>query len=253
MAIAAKKTKELLEQFIAILVEKRTFQDSEEFGFRRELRNFPEGEIEGDQLHAFYYACAGNSSKAIDYFKKSLSYNEPNFMSNYLIYLIKSGFIKQYISESIRVNGQLPHNPSLLSELFTAYTLLGDIDGFSNVIEKAKQLGVEATSYEKHKLSMDSFKEALMLSSEDVKFITDVMVDIADKNRIEVFDIDFDGADDLYSVELLTSCKNSALMAEMNKELADRIANEERFIGKVFAPMIRYYVPEIMRKLGYAD
>lgn len=250
MIAPASKSKELINQFMLILDSGRTLQGVEELQYLRELKPFPENELDGAQLRAFYYACNGNTDRAIQYFRQSLAFNEVSFIGNYLIYLIKSGYIRDYITETQKANNQLPHNPKLLRELFRAYSLSANITGLSFVIDKLTKLAIDDVNlYEEHKESVSNFVEGLKVSQEDLKFIIDTVVNIADLNRVEVFDLIFEYEDGFYSISLPTSCKDSKLIAQMNKELADKIAANENFIGKAFAPIIHHYIPKIMKRV----
>ena len=243
MIAPASKSKELIGQFMLILDSGRTFQGAEELQYRRELKHFPENELEGAQLRAFYNACNGNTDKAIEFFKKSLGFNQVGFIVNYLVYLIKLGRIKDYISETQKAHRQLPHNPNLLNELFRSYTLSGDVAGLLSVLSKFKMLAIdELDFYESFITSLDDFMNGLGLSQNDVMFIANTLVDIADENRIEIYNVSFEYEDEMYSVSLPTSYKNVKHLAQMNRELADRIATNDSLAGKVFAPIIYHHI-----------
>ena len=246
MAVAAKKINELIDQFIAILSEGRTFQGSEEFGFRKELCNFPEGQLEGDQLRAFFYACSGNMPNAISYFKTSLGYNEPDFMENYLIYLMNNGFVKLYISETIRVNNQLSDNPKLLIQLARAYLLSGDFDGMVNVRNNLTKLGNGFTLFLDREIDeLNTFQRNVDLNDEQMKFLINTYVDIVDKHKVDAVNIHFEyfeeGDEAFNSIILYTRCDDVNLLVDMEFELAKTIAKNPAFIGKRFAPSFEYF------------
>lgn len=246
--VPATKSTIILDKLIQILFSERTFEGCEEFEFRKDLKPFPQGDLIGDQLWAFFYACKGDVSAALSLFEKSFSYNEPYFMMNYITYLFDIGFIKKHIAEIIRANNQISNSSNFLIHLFDAYLWNGNFEGINKVYQELDKLNKKdvISGLSQRLDSLRQFQTNLKLSDENMQFLLKTFLDIADTYRLSHSKIccEYYPDDDINIMILTTNDSDFVRLAKIDGELADKIAENKHLHDKAFGVSIRYLKSE---------
>ena len=242
MLLPQKNSAELAKLFAQMLEEENYIEPEtpEEFAYYLEINKISKRSMDDLQAWAFYYAVKRDSERAIDYFKRSFYFEDPEFCSNYLYYLILLKKFDACEEALIRAVDKYPVSIASITKLQLFFAILkgdeeGILDAFDNLIKLKNE---ESDYYRFLKAQYLAFMQNMGFSGEMLQLIGKIYQAICHQYSFITYPkitFEVDEEHGLNAIVFaLKSEKDVMLIPELNGELADRLSQLEQLDGKVF-------------------
>lgn len=240
--------KDLMDRFIG----NDLFHEDEITQYRFKINNIKQDNFIGISVWAFYWACSGNSSKAIACFTNSLAYAGPSrdkALVNFIFYLKKSGQNREYLDlvrkeESLMLASKVFSLWKDLAFLYLFDWRLSDFNEFINSREQkesdeAKDKG-EFLVISNLLNSAKIFNEITGITEEQVLIISNYMIDIADSHCLKNIYINYRSMQEVNSIFFYTETDSYEDIANANLAIAKKIARDPDIQDLDVSPMFMH-------------
>lgn len=241
MIAPEKKVTGILAELYEKMVNEIYFTEFESQLYARKMEGIGKATSEENLAWAYYYACNKELEKALHFFKKSLHYNNPIFLGNYLTYLVRNGLIDEFLlaTESASLKpcfrgvGQV-----LWSELFISI-LRGNLMVAREQLEGLIKLDNEYSLWAKKiELDLDRFIKEAKLDSQQLQILGDIFITLIREYRLFAlgwFTFKSYPEFGVNHLSLVIDYRHKDIIGAINYELAMAIASEEKLDRKKFS------------------
>ncbi|WP_340617467.1 hypothetical protein [Xenorhabdus entomophaga] len=225
-----------------------------EFEFRRYLKDIEKysSGLESVYLKALANGLANKKDKAVEHFEKVLQI--PNidyaisYAGNYLAYINQRGSFSERKEVAQRLARQY-ESPSFCFMAYQSNIFSGDVSGADEFYKKYIKLSQEKESellskdFQGAKLKLQEFRDGSGLSEEQVVILANSIIQVIDANDVHVHRIEIisnkvhEERVNIYNMSVLTD--DVELLAEMNFQLAYKLAEYDELLDKKFSACIR--------------
>lgn len=241
MIAPEKKVTIILAELYEKMVNELYFTEFEGQLYARKMEGIGKATSEENLAWAYYYACNKELEQALHFFKKSLHYNNPLFLGNYLTYLVRNGLIDEFLRATERAGlkpcfggvGQV-----LWGKLFISL-LRGNLTMVREQLERLIKLDNEYSLWAKKiELDLDRFIKGAELNSQQLQILGDIFIALIREYRLFALGwLTFKSYPefDVNHLSLVIDHRHKDVIGVINYELAMAIASEEKLDSKKFS------------------
>lgn len=238
MAMPLREVTALNQDLVSRLEHKHYIEDREIFEYRKKLQNIAKDTAEGAVTWAFYHACRQEKQKSLEYFRKSLHFNDPSFIYNYFVYLRGLGATHELVFAVSKMQNRYNNVVSILKEYYQAACWMGDVSLMQQYIDSMikmsspedkelhKRLKKDLLIFiERSELSLDEFKRLMNLTANfvdinSISYLITGIICLSDKNINSFF--------------VVSTLQNINEIRKNNFLYSVELAKEQRFDNKNF-------------------
>lgn len=221
-----------------------------EFTIFRDIRQLDHNLDETDLAFALFHFCKRNIAEADRFFNRAIRNNNLICIGNYITFLMHIGEIRKAISiknryKSILLSSQDSRGIKTLSDVALCE---GDFSSIQIYLKEARSRGdtyKEIVSVLENIIQgYELFKQISDLTHDQIIFLFNEMIDIFEYfsfGYLETIQFEINIPHDINAVSVVLNTDDIDKLIDANFELAERIAQQDQFIGKKFVACFELY------------
>ncbi|MFN7050144.1 hypothetical protein ACK4QX_20880 [Proteus mirabilis] len=241
------KSDELLESMESWLSNQNFITEFRLMGLLKDIDNYFSG-LRKNYAKALAYSLIKDLKKAEYYFELSLQIPDAHYATNYMAIVNNYGSIIKTKELSERFAEEY-ESISFSTLAFESSLYLSDMERAEYYIQKAIKLSNDEDrmklkdDFESANLALSRFKEKAGFEKDEAKLLSSIIMNILESNNIRIKGISYiyeqNHEEKLNTYIVTAQCEDPSKIADMNMDLAFKLAEYDELLDKNFSAIIR--------------